>query len=450
MDYALPAPRAPADRYLVLLAAALLGYATLGKGFAYLGFPPLYIGEIALLTGCIVLLRTRCIVATLGSLASVLLAVNIAWTLLRTLPFVQAHGFDAPRDSVVIMYGGFAFIVIAILLEDGRRIDTLVRYYGTFVSFYVPAIPFIFAINHYFEESIPHLPGTDVRMLWLGPSEVATHLAGAAVFALVGFRRATPLWIALLVATLTIVCAWSRGGMLAFAVPVAFGAFAAGRLRQLAALVVVGLAVFGAAYVLEPAFIDYHDARSSPERSVSTRQLVTNVESMTGQGGQQEQGTKRFRLDWWNIIVDDTFNGPHFWGGRGFGLNLADADGFGSSRSKNAPPLRSPHNVHMTILARSGVTGLVLWGALLASWLGMLTRAMWIARRRGHAEWAGLFVFIACYAIAIVINGTFDVTLEAPMQGVWFWCLFGFGIGSVMIYRAQSDDRDSREAAVQS
>jgi hypothetical protein len=23
------------------------------------------------------------------------------------------------------------------------------------------------------------------------------------------------------------------------------------------------------------------------------------------------------------------------------------------------------------------------------------------------------------------------------MQGIWFWCLFGFGIGSVMVYRAQ-------------
>jgi hypothetical protein len=22
------------------------------------------------------------------------------------------------------------------------------------------------------------------------------------------------------------------------------------------------------------------------------------------------------------------------------------------------------------------------------------------------------------------------------MQGIWFWCLFGFGIGSVMVYRA--------------
>ena len=35
------------DRYLALLAIVLLGYALMGKGFAYLGFPPLYVGEIA-------------------------------------------------------------------------------------------------------------------------------------------------------------------------------------------------------------------------------------------------------------------------------------------------------------------------------------------------------------------------------------------------------------------
>ena len=45
-----------------------------------------------------------------------------------------------------------------------------------------------------------------------------------------------------------------------------------------------------------------------------------------------------------------------------------------------------------------------------------------------------------CYAMAIVINAAFDVTLEGPMQGIWFWCLFGFGIGSVMVYRAQAAD----------
>ena len=42
------------DRYLALLAIVLLGYALMGKGFAYLGFPPLYVGEIAFLTGIVV------------------------------------------------------------------------------------------------------------------------------------------------------------------------------------------------------------------------------------------------------------------------------------------------------------------------------------------------------------------------------------------------------------
>ena len=46
------------DRYLALLAMVLLGYALMGKGFAYLGFPPLYVGEIAFLTGIVVSLRT--------------------------------------------------------------------------------------------------------------------------------------------------------------------------------------------------------------------------------------------------------------------------------------------------------------------------------------------------------------------------------------------------------
>jgi hypothetical protein len=48
-----------------------------------------------------------------------------------------------------------------------------------------------------------------------------------------------------------------------------------------------------------------------------------------------------------------------------------------------------------------------------------------------------LFLFAICYVLAILINASFDVVLEAPMQGIWFWCLFGFGVGSVMVYRAQ-------------
>lgn len=59
------------DHYLVLLSSVLLGYAMLGKGFAYLGLPPLFIGEIALLSLC-VLLRTGCLVAEPSTVPSLL------------------------------------------------------------------------------------------------------------------------------------------------------------------------------------------------------------------------------------------------------------------------------------------------------------------------------------------------------------------------------------------
>ena len=101
-------------------------------------------------------------------------------------------------------------------------------------------------------------------------------------------------------------------------------------------------------------------------------------------------------------------------------------------------PTRSPHNVYMTLFARAGVPGVVLWSLVLISWGGMMLRAMLVARTRGHKQWADLFLFVICYLTSILINAFVDVTLEGPMQGIWFWCLFGFGIGSVMVYRAQA------------
>ncbi len=87
----------------------LLGYALLRKLVAYLGIPPLFLGEILLFTGAFVAVRTHCLPATLASPTSVLLAVSMAWVMLRTLPYLGTYGFNALRDSVVIMYGAFVF-----------------------------------------------------------------------------------------------------------------------------------------------------------------------------------------------------------------------------------------------------------------------------------------------------------------------------------------------------
>jgi hypothetical protein len=425
------------DRYLAFLAVVLLGYALMGKGFAYLGFPPLYVGEIAFLSGIVVLLRTGAFVGALATLPAVWLVVLTAWVLARTLPFFGLYGFDSLRDSALIVYGGFAFIVIGLLLQDARRINTVLRYYGIMLVTF-PGILVGLMLMKYWWDYIPRLYGP-VPIVDIGPSAAGTHLAGAMVFVLIGYRKVSLLWLCVWFATLALVGATNRGATLAVVVPIAFAMLMLGRFRLMLTIVVAGVTIFAALLMLESTFGDSEEAKDSIERPVSAHQIVENAKSIIGQSGHQAEGTKVWRLNWWDIIINDTIRGPNFWTGRGFGINLADADGFGGNGDSRhpRPTNRSPHSVHMTVLARAGVPGLVLWAVVLVSWFGMMMRAMLTARARGHAGWVELFLFPVCYVMAILINASFDVVLEGPMQGIWFWCLFGFGIGSVMIYRAQ-------------
>src|SRR5207244_1690427 len=64
----------PHQAYIRLLCCTLAGYALLGKGFAYVGIAPLFIGEIALGLGLCVVLRSGCRLAMLATVPSLLLA----------------------------------------------------------------------------------------------------------------------------------------------------------------------------------------------------------------------------------------------------------------------------------------------------------------------------------------------------------------------------------------
>lgn len=427
------------DRYLALLSVVLLGYALMGKGFAYLGIPPLYVGEIAFLAGIAAFARSGALVASLATLPSLVLITTMIWVLMRTVPFVSTYGFDALRDSVVILYGAFAFIVIGLLLEDARRIKTVLRYYSRFLMTF-PAIPVGFWLTKYWVDYIPKFYGPPV--VEIGASAVGTHLAGTAVFVLIGYRKVSLLWVIVWLTTMAMIFATTRGAALAVIVPVVFAMIMLGRLRSMLTTLAAGLVAFGLLFAAEATFTQFEEAKDSIDRPVSAHQIVENAQSIVGYSGHQAEGTKKWRLNWWDVIINDTLHGPSFWTGRGFGLNLAEADGFigTGDAAKGRPPTRSPHSVHMTILARAGVPGFVLWLLVLISWGGMMLRAMLVARARGHKQWADLFLFIICYVTSIIINASFDVTLEGPMQGIWFWCLFGFGIGSVMVYRAQAAD----------
>jgi O-antigen ligase len=129
--------------------------------------------------------------------------------------------------------------------------------------------------------------------------------------------------------------------------------------------------------------------------------------------------------------------GQYFWTGKGFGVNLADDDGFQVS-SPDQAPLRSPHNVNMTVLARMGLPGVVVWALLQGCFALALIRAYMRARLTHAHRWAKINLWILGYWCAFHVNAAFDVYIEGPHGGIWFWCLMGAGIAVLESQRRES------------
>jgi hypothetical protein len=163
-----------------------------------------------------------------------------------------------------------------------------------------------------------------------------------------------------------------------------------------------------------------------PARPATLQQLIENILSLFGASPNQGlEGTKQFRLAWWGTIVDYTVFGDYFWTGKGFGVNLADDDGFQATVDHS---LRAPHNSHITVLARMGVPGLGLWLLIQAAFgIGLLgaTRSL---RRVGDLKLAAVGGWLLAYWIAMMVDTSFDPYLEGPQGGIWFWTVVGLGL----------------------
>ncbi|WP_270933771.1 right-handed parallel beta-helix repeat-containing protein [Falsiroseomonas oryzae] len=424
-----------AELYIRTLGLSLIGYALLGRSFAYVGVPPLFVGELLVCVGLLVMFRTGCVVGTLAAVPNLLLLALGAWTLARTVPFLSVHGMDALRDAVVVLYGAFAFILCALLIERPARLDRSIKLFGRFAAAFGATAGIAYAMQQLLGNRglLPLWPNSGLPLIAVKPGDVAVHLAGSAVFGLLFFRRISIAWIALLITGMAMVGVHSRGGMLAMVLPLGVALALSGRVRQLAGVLLAGCIVVVVAFLL-----DLDVSMIERERSVSVEQVVENFTSIFGDSANSDlDGTKAWRLLWWQAIVDYTLHGPYFWTGKGFGIALASADGFDGVTPPGAPELRSPHNISMTMLARAGVPGLALWLLLLLAWFGMMVRNIAVARARSDQAWFKLFLFIACYLAAALINASFDVALEGPMLGIWFWVLFGIGVGATQIYRTQ-------------
>jgi hypothetical protein len=416
--------------FLNFFCFVLAGYVLLGKNFAYLGFPPLYIGEVALALGIAAALTAGNLTSAILNLPGLALALLMVWTALRTIPYWDEYGLDALRDAMLVFYGLFAYIVASLILQRAVILTLLIERYKRFIPciiFLSPIIPMVGYIS-----GNVMVGGWYLQVGKVG--DLSCHLTAVIAFSLIGFvrLRLKTLIFILLIELFTF--SQGREAMLAFIVGCSVAsAFSPNRhaLRRVLAIVGVSavvLSILGA--------LDFQIPGQKEGRDIAVRQLVINATSVfTNTGSERADVTKEWRLNWWSDIIDYTVHGPYFWNGKGFGPSLADLDGYQVGDPESGPPLRSPHNAHMTILARGGVPALVLWIGALGSWLVAVMHQLIEAKKLRDEWWACVFAFLLTYWMIMVVSGSFDVALEGPVLGIWFWTIHGIGLAALILHR---------------
>lgn len=418
--------------WLSALCLTLFGYAVLGKGWAYIGYPPIFIGEL-LLVGGIAAVAIRSIRGWPARLPALMLIALMVWGAARTIPFISTYSIDAIRDAVIWGYAIFAFLVFWYIAARPQRFVLILRRYGQFTSLFLVAMPLAWAARYVLGDSMPHWPWADVAIVDPKAGDVMVHLSGILAFWVAGIcAEVGVVRMLLLAACAGVIGSYERAGMMAFLA--CFALCVALRphqqqLHRLAAIVVMGIIVLAITAVRFQA----PSPGEAKVREVSFDQFLANVLSVTSSTNLGDlDETKAWRLQWWREIGHYTLRGPYFWQGKGFGINLADDDGFQVMPDHS---LRSPHNAHLMMLARAGVPGLAIWILVQLSWAALIFRCYLGANRIKKMRWAGVFLFLMCYWLAFMVNASFDVFLEGPMGGIWFWCVWGLGLAAVWIYQ---------------
>lgn len=416
--------RLPVD--VILCGWLLIGYIVGNRGFAQL-MPspalPLLPAEVGLLVAGGWRVLEAAFTRRLPFRPDALNWALLAWLVAGTARFVfdaPRFGFTAVRDFALVYYAAYFFLV----QEMGR--DAAARRYllGCAVAACLLLAPTYAAYSFQ--------PDFFLRQLTIGGTPLIFYKGDLlntffALGALLLFFCARGRWqVAGAVASAGFfvhVAGGDNRASLAGLVAASLILLLAGRWRfplwqgavaALALLALLGLASSG----------------SSPWAERKVAGLTDRVRSFVDFEGvrayrSEESGHKgdnnRFRLIWWNKVIEETWQeNPVF--GRGFGADLAA--GFVQEYYPDSDEqfsARSPHNVSLTIFGRMGLVGLALWLIVLAA----LARRGWHTLRRqddpaGWALWGSLAI--------VLVSASFGVVLEGPMGAVPFWILAGLAV----------------------
>lgn len=406
-----------ADKFLTWHCWVLLGYALCGRGFSYWGISPLFIGEITLALGLGSLSLNKSFPKLLKIPQTWFLMLFMLWCCINTIPYFPQYGLFAIRDAALWYYCFFALIVGTLLVSKPQRFLFMIKRYQQFSKIFIIIIPFLWLISKFVP--LPKVPGSAVALITLKPADIMVNLSAITAFYIGSnlLRFQPSLFILIFLVNLAVAATNSnRSGLVAFFNAFSIVSFTRSKSSKIWQIFAVLIFILLLMIIIKPEIFE-------PVLLKITSIFVDNNE---------RQGSKEYRLEWWTHLVNTTVFGDYFWTGRGFGFNLGAGTGFDPI---GGGIVRSPHNGHITVLARAGVPGAVMWLLLHLSWAGTILVKHFRSKAKGETKWAGIFLTLFAYWVAVMTTTTFEVIIEGPTGGIWLWSMYGIGLAAMYIYK---------------
>jgi hypothetical protein len=397
------------DLYVIIFAL----YVYFGKGIAYA-----YLAEGLLVLGLLLILLDHRSFQFPANKRALILMVFVAVNCFYIVAGIGHYpAVEVIRDSFILIYIVFVFIVYLFkdhLVYFRERIFLVYKYYplvmcSLFLLSFIPELA-------EFELFKGH------PLLFFKYGDVCVHLFVAGILLMNGYvkiKRPFNVINLVMIAYLFMVAAsFNRGGMLGFVASFGLVIFFSrndglrkqlyGYLKFVPIIILIAL----------PFFLNTDMEENFQGRKAGVEQLKENVVSLFTSDDQGSlSDNKVWRIVWWTKIVEYTFGGQFFFTGKGLGPNLSNDDEIGGSEESD---LRSPHSIHMTMLARFGVPFFIAW---------MYWVYLSLIRFRRKDNHPLLLIYLGIFFM-FIFNASFDVFLEGPMGALPFWTFVGLEYAS--------------------
>jgi hypothetical protein len=394
--------------YLKGYLFSIMLYAFFNKGIAYS-----YLAEIFLFFGIGLIFFNRKKIEIFAEKKQVILLSLIMASFIYILyNFFKYNAFNVIRDSLAFQYGWFAIIIFFLKEEREYIWEILIKFYK-----WIPLVLLLnFFLFYYFFLNLPTITifgGQHILLYKNGDKSL--QLLICTILLILFSDKYSKSWLIvnsiLIFLNLLILLAFTRSGSVAYLAGIfCFFFFSKTSLitynlrKVLKYIPILLIIVYGVFATIE---ID-GDAQG---RTISLSQITDNFSSIVSSDIDGSlTDNKVWRLVWWAKLLNESFTIEHFFIGKGLGMSLA-----GNDLTSVDENLRSPHNFHLTIIARFGYIIFFIW----VYWLYLLFKHLF------KKQLSGKMLGLTCILLAFIINGSFDVFFEGPMGAFPFWTLVG-------------------------